>query len=81
MSMCLSLVLCAPVLAEPYPDKPVKVIIGYTAGGSADIVGRIVATELSNLNGQPFVVENRPGVGGVPGLGMVARAPADGQTP
>jgi len=79
-SICLALVCSAPVQAQTYPSKPVKVIIGYTAGGSADIVGRIVATELSNLNGQPFVVENRPGVGGMLGLGMVAKAPADGYT-
>lgn len=73
---------CIAAQAQPpaYPSKPVRLIIGYTAGGSADIVGRMVATELSNLNGQPFVVENRPGVGGMLGLGLVARAPADGYT-
>ncbi|VTU37594.1 Argininosuccinate lyase [Variovorax sp. PBS-H4] len=79
-ALATSLLFALPAGAQSYPNKPVKLIIGYTAGGSADIVGRMVATELSNLNGQPFVVENRPGVGGMLGLGMVAKAPADGYT-
>lgn len=66
--------------AQAYPTRPVKLLVGYTAGGSADIVARMVATELSTLNGQPFVVENRPGVGGMLGLDLVAKAPPDGYT-
>lgn len=64
--------------ADTYPSRPVRLIVGYTAGGASDTVGRILATELGNLNHQPFVVENRPGVGGMLGMGTVAKAPPDG---
>lgn len=66
--------------AQPYPVKPVKIVVGYPAGGPIDIVGRIVAEGLSQRMGQPFVIDNRPGAGGNVGAESVVRAPADGYT-
>lgn len=67
-------------LAESYPNKPVTIIVNSTAGGSADSIGRALAEELTRNLGQPFVVENRAGAGGVVGLQALARAKPDGYT-
>jgi tripartite-type tricarboxylate transporter receptor subunit TctC len=66
--------------AQAYPARPVKIIVGYPAGGPIDIVARIVGQALSDRMGQPFIVENRPGAGGNVGAETVVRAPADGHT-
>lgn len=63
-----------------YPSKPVKVIVPFPAGGTSDIMGRMVADELTRLLKQPFVVENVGGGGGVIGAERGAKAPADGYT-
>ncbi len=63
-----------------YPDRPVKLIVPYAAGGTTDIVARIVGTKLSVLLKQPFVVENRPGAGGAVGSAYASKQPADGYT-
>jgi tripartite-type tricarboxylate transporter receptor subunit TctC len=65
---------------EPWPSKPIRLVVGYTAGGASDIVGRLIAMQLTALNGQPVVVENRPGVGGILGMDNVARSAPDGYT-
>jgi len=65
---------------QPYPNKPVKVIVPYVAGGAADITARVISQKLSDALGQPFVVENRPGANGGVGAELVAKAPADGYT-
>jgi tripartite-type tricarboxylate transporter receptor subunit TctC len=67
-------------LAADYPDKPVKLIVGYPPGGTTDVLARLVGTQLQMHLKQPFVVENRPGAGGGLGAGAVARAAADGYT-
>ncbi len=64
--------------AQQYPTKPVRVIVGFTAGGPSDIVGRIVATQLTERFGRQFVVENRAGATGMIGAEVVAKAPPDG---
>lgn len=66
--------------ASSYPSKPVKLVVGYPPGGASDIVARLLAEQLGKLNKQPFVVENKPGVGGMLGMSLVAKAPADGLT-
>lgn len=66
--------------SQGYPDRPVKLIVGFAAGGGSDIVARVVAQHLSPQLGQPVVVENRPGVGGVLGSDFVAKSPPDGHT-
>jgi len=70
----------AAVLAQAYPVRPVRIIVGYPAGGPIDIVARLVGEVLSKRLGQPFIIENRPGAGGNVGAETVVRAPADGYT-
>lgn len=63
-----------------YPDKPIRLIAPYAAGGLTDILARSLAQELSNRVGQPVIVENRAGAGGIIGAEFVAKAPPDGYT-
>lgn len=78
----LSLALVAPAHAQAtdYPNKPVRFVVGWSAGGVADVAARIFAQHLSEKWGQQVQVENRPGGGGIIASGVVARAPADGYT-
>jgi tripartite-type tricarboxylate transporter receptor subunit TctC len=66
--------------AQTYPVRPVRVVIGFAPGGSADIVPRVVAVELAKRLGQPWVIDNKPGAGGQIGVAAVLNAPADGYT-
>jgi tripartite-type tricarboxylate transporter receptor subunit TctC len=66
--------------AQTYPTQPVRLIVGVTAGGSADIVARLMGQSLSERLGQPFIIENRPGAGGNIGTEVAVRAPPDGYT-
>jgi tripartite-type tricarboxylate transporter receptor subunit TctC len=71
----------APGHAEGrYPDRPVKVVVPFTAGGGTDVAGRIIAQKLSEAMGQSFVVENRVGASGLLPSEQVAKSPADGYT-
>lgn len=74
--------LAAPALAQParWPDKPIRMIVPYAAGGGTDVFARIVAEGLAQRLGQPVVVDNRPGGNGQIGIVAVQRAPADGAT-
>src|SRR3546814_5023218 len=64
--------------ADHYPNRPIRVVIMFPAGGSADIVSRLVTQKVGEMSGFNFVVENRPGAGGNLALDAVATAPADG---
>jgi tripartite-type tricarboxylate transporter receptor subunit TctC len=66
--------------AQGYPTRPVKIVVGYVAGGGPDTVARALAQKMGEILGQPFVVENRPGAGGTLATGIVAKSPADGYT-
>ncbi len=66
--------------ASPYPSKPVKIIVPLAAGGTGDTLARLVSEETAKLLGQTFVVENRPGSGGVIGADAVAKSTPDGYT-
>jgi len=66
--------------AQSWPDRPVRVIVGFPPGGSVDIFVRIVAQSLSEQLGQPFVIENRPGASGNIGTEAVVRSAPDGYT-
>jgi tripartite-type tricarboxylate transporter receptor subunit TctC len=79
--VCLAaLVSTSAAPAQTYPNKPVKVIIPFAAGGVTDIAGRLIAQKLSERLGQQFYVENVAGAGGNLGMGNAARQPGDGYT-
>lgn len=63
-----------------YPNKPVRLVVPYAPGGATDVIGRVLAKQLSEALGQQFVVDNRAGAGGSLGAGQVAKSPADGYT-
>jgi tripartite-type tricarboxylate transporter receptor subunit TctC len=67
-------------LAQGYPSRPVKVILGYVPGGGIDIMARTLSQKLSQILGQPFIVENRPGAGGTLAAAFVAKSAPDGYT-
>ena len=70
--------LCAQ--AEDYPARPVKIIVPFGAGGPADVAARLIGNVFQETLGQPFVIENRTGAGGVIGTQEVAKSPPDGYT-
>jgi tripartite-type tricarboxylate transporter receptor subunit TctC len=74
------LLLSFPVFAQTWPAKPVKFIVPYPPGGTVDPLARLLGGKLQESLGQPFVVENRPGAGGLVGTGVAAKAPNDGYT-
>ena len=67
-------------IAQPYPSKPVRILVGYTPGGSNDVLARVVAKHFQDNWKQPFVVENKPGASGQIGSDAGAKAPPDGYT-
>jgi len=74
------LLIGAPSMAQNYPNRPVRVVVGFPAGGPTDVIARIVAQHLSDSLGQQFYVENLPGAGGNTASGQVARVTPDGYT-
>jgi tripartite-type tricarboxylate transporter receptor subunit TctC len=70
--------LAAPVLAETYPVRPIRLIVTFPPGGSTDIMARALQPQLEQRLGQPVVIENRPGAGGAIGVDAVAKAAPDG---
>lgn len=77
----LAAVLATPAVAqEAYPSKPITIVVGYPPGGSTDLMGRMVGTELATRLGQPVVIENIGGAGGAIGAQKVASAAPDGYT-
>jgi tripartite-type tricarboxylate transporter receptor subunit TctC len=66
--------------AQPWPAKPIRFIVSFPPGGSSDLIVRAIAPRMAERLGQPVVVENRPGAGGMLGVDAVAKAPPDGYT-
>ncbi len=80
LSLALCLVCGLAAAQEPYPTKPIRVLVGYTAGGGNDLIVRILAPHLSENLGQPVVVENKPGAQGIIACVDAAKAAPDGYT-
>src|SRR6266536_2729310 len=72
--------LCTTAFAQDYPNRPVKIIVPFAAGGPADVYARFLAQRLQEALGQPFVVEDRPGGGSIVGSDAVAKSAPDGYT-
>ncbi|WP_240648569.1 Bug family tripartite tricarboxylate transporter substrate binding protein [Variovorax beijingensis] len=79
-ALALAAGAAAAATEAPFPSKPVRIIVQYQAGGSTDILARLLAEGLSKRLGQPVVVENRSGAGGIIGTDYVAKSPPDGYT-
>ena len=78
LALAALVVGAAPAAAQNFPQKPVRTVIGYTPGGTTDVVARIIGQKLTELWGQPVIVDSRPGAAGNIGAENVARSPADG---
>jgi len=79
--LCATALVTQPALAaDPWPNKPIRIVVPYTPGGLTDVLARLVAQKASVTLGQSIVVENKPGAGTAIGADFVARSPADGYT-
>ena len=72
--------VCAPAVAQQYPQKPVRLIVASAAGGGVDVLARIIGPKLGELSGQPVIVDNRPGAGSTIGYEYGIRSAPDGYT-
>jgi tripartite-type tricarboxylate transporter receptor subunit TctC len=78
--LCTCTITVLAQTASSWPDKPIKIIVGYSAGGATDVLARLVAVKMTSTLGQTVIVENKPGANSNVGAELVARAPADGYT-
>src|SRR5436189_2641752 len=76
----LAIALAFSAAAQDYPTRPVRMVVGFPPGGGTDVVARILAPRMSELLGQPIVIDNRPGATGTVAAGQVAKSPPDGYT-
>lgn len=72
--------MAAGAQAQPYPSRPIRLVVPFPAGGTADVIARSIANDASTALGQPFVIDNRGGANSIIGSEIVAKAPADGYT-
>ncbi|MCC6532310.1 MAG: tripartite tricarboxylate transporter substrate binding protein [Burkholderiales bacterium] len=80
VSLVAVLLIASASLAQPYPSKSVRMIVGFAPGGGTDVTARAVVQELSEALGQRIVIDNRPGANGVIGTDLAAKSPPDGYT-
>src|SRR5438093_156853 len=76
----LLFLIAGTAFAQPYPSKPIRVIVPFSPGGPVDVVMRLPSPKMTEMLGQPLVIENKTGAGGNLGVQQAARAPADGYT-
>ena len=83
MLRALMLLICAwmlPAAAQDYPSKPIRIIVGYAAGGGNDLIVRVMAPRMAEGLGQPVIIENKPGAQAIIATEYAAKAPPDGYT-
>src|SRR5512144_2146407 len=78
--LAIATVAALPAVAQPYPTRPIKVIVPFSPGGAVDGPMRVIAQELAKRLGQQVVIENKPGAGAMIGAEIVAKSPPDGYT-
>ena len=78
--LVVALAFACPAQAQDYPNRPIKFVVPFPAGGPADTISRILTEKMAGLIGQSLVIENRAGAGGLTGIASVAKAEADGYT-
>src|SRR5215208_5837813 len=82
-TICAALAIAlaaAPSLAQPYPTRALRIVVGFAPGGSADVLSRIMGQRVAESLGQPVIIENRPAAGGTIATDIVAKAQPDGHT-
>src|SRR3954454_2585883 len=80
LAVLAAVLATAPVLAQPYPNRPITLVVPFPPGGSTGIVARVIAEKMSETLGQSIVIDNRPGAGGLTGGRFVAKSASDGYT-
>lgn len=80
LATTVAVMLAAPVMAQPYPNKPIRLIVPFGAGSGSDILARILAEPLGQALGQPIIIENKPGNNTTLGTELVVSSPPDGYT-
>jgi len=78
--LLIAAAICFQANSQSFPTRPIKIVVGFAPGGNTDVVTRIVAARMQDLLGQPVIVENKPGAGGVVATDFIVKAPADGYT-
>src|SRR5204863_9711475 len=79
-AVCVAAVLCAGAHAQPYPSKPLRLLVPFGPGGVGDITSRAVTQKMSEALGQQIIIDNRPSAGGIVATELVAKAEPDGYT-
>jgi tripartite-type tricarboxylate transporter receptor subunit TctC len=80
LGLCAAVLVAGPALAQSYPARPIRLVVGFSPGGGNDLIARIVAARLQDKLGQPIVVDNKPGAQSIVATELVARAAPDGYT-
>ena len=80
LAVVLAMVITGPALAQTWPERPIRMVVGFAPGGFTDVLARLIGQKLQERMGQPVVVENKPGAAGTLGADLVAKAKPDGYT-